>query len=255
MLDTFHLYSDLAWLWPLWGEAAVEYAPYDDFVARQILEHARRPVHTLLDIGCGGGKNIVNLKTRFQVAGLDASPVMLEQARHLNPECEFFQDDMRTFRLPRVFDAVLMDDAISHMNTRADFAAAFRAAAARLAPGGVLVATADVTAETFRQNHTVCTSASGPTAQGPVEVAFIENHYDPDPADDQFEATLIYLIRQNGRLRMETDRWRLGLFPMDTWRTTLAETGLSVRETAYADGDSVYPVFVCRKPAPDESAP
>lgn len=40
---------------------------------------------------------------------------MLMQAKQLNPECAFVQGDMRTRRLGRAFDAVLLDDAISHL--------------------------------------------------------------------------------------------------------------------------------------------
>jgi trans-aconitate methyltransferase len=68
----------------------------------------------LLDIGCGGGKNVLNLKRQFAVTGVDLSSAMLAQAKELNPECMFVQGDMRTFRLDRTFDAVLMDDALSY---------------------------------------------------------------------------------------------------------------------------------------------
>lgn len=239
------MYSDLAWLWPLWGRAEDEYAHYCRFVVRQIRDHAQRPVRTVLDIGCGGGKNVFNLKKKFQVTGLDLSPVMLAQARRRNPECEFIWGDMRMFRLERSFDAILMDDAISLMNTRADFAAAFRAAFVHLNPGGVLIATPDATVETFRQNATVCATSSGNTPKGPVAVTFIENHYDPAPADDHFEATLIYLIHRKGRLRMASDHWRLGLFPLGFWRHVVADTGFTVRSAPYCDDDeNEYTVLI-----------
>jgi trans-aconitate methyltransferase len=157
MDNTYRLYTDLAWLWPMWGDASTEYASYCRHVAGLIRQHAKRPATTLLDIGCGGGKNVLNLKREFTVTGVDLSPVMLAQAKDLNPECTFVQGDMRTCRLGEVFDAVLMDDAISHMSCRTDFVAAFRTAHAHLHPGGVLVATPDVTTETFQQNSTTTT--------------------------------------------------------------------------------------------------
>ena len=103
MNDTCHLYTDLAWLWPLWGDAD-EYAHYCRHVASLIEQHAERPAGTLLDIGCGGGRNVLNLKGTFRVTGVDLSPTMLAQARNLNPESTFVHGDMRTFRLGRTFD-------------------------------------------------------------------------------------------------------------------------------------------------------
>ena len=167
MDNTCRLYTDLAWLWPMWGDAADEYAHYCRHVAGLIEQHAERPAGTLLDIGCGGGKNVFNLKGRFRVTGVDLSPTMLAQARDLNPESTFVHGDMRTFRLGTTFDAVLMDDAISYMTCLADFVAAFRAASAHLNPGGVLVATPDVTTETFQaeQDHRHAGHAHGHTGR------------------------------------------------------------------------------------------
>ncbi|MRR11949.1 class I SAM-dependent methyltransferase, partial [bacterium] len=109
------LFGDLSWLWPLWGDATVEYARYCEHIAGLIRRYALRPARTLLNIGCGGGKNLLNLRKDFLVTGLDLSPEMIAQARALNPGCEIVQGDMRSFALGRTFDAVVMDDAISCM--------------------------------------------------------------------------------------------------------------------------------------------
>jgi trans-aconitate methyltransferase len=111
MQNTSRLYNDLAWLWPMWGDSATEYAHYCQHVTDLIFQHAKCQVTTLLDIGCGGGKNVFNLKQQFKVTGIDLSPVMLAQAKELNPECTFALGDMRTFQLDKTFEAVLMDDA------------------------------------------------------------------------------------------------------------------------------------------------
>jgi SAM-dependent methyltransferase len=227
--ETRLLYNELAWLWPLWGDAGTEYADYSCEVVRLIRQHAGIPVTTLLDIGCGGGKNVLNLKQHFDVTGLDISPVMLAQAAELNPECRFIEGDMRTFRLGEMFDAILMDDAISHMNSLADFRATLRVAHEHLNPGGVLIVTPDVTSETFEQNKTTTTNVH----HDGLDVTIIENVYDPDPSDEQYDATILYLIRQKGRLQIETDHWKLGLFPLQTWRDILRETGFYFHESPY----------------------
>ncbi len=51
---------------------------------------------------------------------------MLAQAKKLNPDCAFVQGGMRKFKLGQTFEAVLIDYAISFVNCKKDFEAAFR---------------------------------------------------------------------------------------------------------------------------------
>jgi SAM-dependent methyltransferase len=242
--DALRLYGELAWLWPLWGDHETEYADYCRHVARLLREHAQRPVESLLVSSCGGGKNVFNLEQEFEVTGLDISPAMLGLARKLNPACEFVQADMRDFALEQRFDAVFIDDGVSHLLSRNDLAAAFRAAYRHLRPGGVMLVTPDVTRETFRQNRTSVEYAGGSAKPANIEVVFVENLFDPDPDDEHFEATYVYLVREKGRLRIETDGCRLGLFSADTWRACLQEVGFQVREAHYRQGEEDYLNFI-----------
>ena len=105
------LYDDLAWLWPILSDPAhyrEEAASYRD----AIRGHATISTRTLLDLGCGGGHNDLHLKLDFQVTGVDLSAGMLEHARQLNPEATYIHGDVRTVRLGRAFDAVIIADAI-----------------------------------------------------------------------------------------------------------------------------------------------
>ena len=247
-LNTFRLYSDLSWLWPMWGDPTIEYAHYCAYVDRLIKQHAQRPVMSLLNIACGCGKNVFNLKEHYQVSGIDLSPAMLDLAKTLNPTCEFVEGDMRSFSLDRTFDAILLDDGVSCMTSRADLSAAFQVAFFHLNPGGVMVTTPDVTTETFLQNQTVATPAIDKAKPDNIDIIFIENLYDPDPTDEHYEATMLYLIRENGTLRIETDRYTLGLFSLDTWRQTLSEVDFVVHEGKYVDGENEYATFACTKP-------
>ncbi|MDO3376633.1 class I SAM-dependent methyltransferase [Geoalkalibacter halelectricus] len=246
-LDKIRLYNDLAWLWPLWGDHETEYAHYAAHVARLIATHAAPPATSLLSLACGGGKNLFTLKKHFSVTGLDLSPVMLRQAAALNPECAFVQADMRTFSLDILFDAIFLEDGVSHLICRTDLAATFARAYRHLRPGGVLVVTPDITTESFRQNQTTCAEAVARLKPPGVDVSFVENLYDPDPTDEHYEATILYLIRERGRLRIETDRWTLGLFPLAAWKQLLSVAGFVVHEHAYAQDDVQYPSLACVK--------
>ncbi|HOX87697.1 MAG TPA: class I SAM-dependent methyltransferase [bacterium] len=245
--QTCRLYSDLAWLWPMWGDPADQYARYCEHVVQLIERYSRRPVKTLLDLTCGGGKNIFNLKSRYQVTGLDLSPDMLKIAKQLNPTCDFIQGDIRTFSLGKTFDAVLMDDGISYMTTRADLSAALQNAFNHLNPGGVLILTLDATKESFQQNQTTATPASGPAKPEHVDVVFVENNYDPDPEDECCEATMLFLIREHGVLRIEQDRHLLGLFPLKVWLQILNEVGFTLNCDPYSEDGTEYTTFSCFK--------
>jgi len=246
--QTCRLYSDLAWLWPMWGDAS-EYALYCAHVTQLIRQYTRREVHALLNMGCGGGKNAFNLKQHFVVTGLDISPAMLDLARRLNPECSFVQADMRTFSLPERFDAILIDDAICYMTTEADLRAVFERAYAHLNAGGVMVCGPDDTQETFVQNHVKVSHAAAASKPEHVEVVFIENDFDPSPDDTEYDALMIYLIRENGQLRIEHDLHHLGLFPLDVWRRPLLDVGFELHETEYVEDGKSFVEFACVKSA------
>jgi SAM-dependent methyltransferase len=242
--DVRRLYGDLAWTWPIISPPE-EYVRESEFFAKVIREHSELEPRALLHLGCGGGHNDYTLKQHFKVTGVDISPVMLNVARTLNPDVTYIEGDMRTARLKRTFGAVAILDSVNYMLTESDLRAAFETAFAHLKPGGVFVTIIEQTLESFRQNkiHYLIRERDG------VEIAFIENMYDPDPTDTSYESTFIYLIRRGGRIEIESDRHLGGLFPVDIWYDTLNSVGFTVKTVEYEDpesGDDI-PVVVCTK--------
>ncbi len=240
------LYSDLSWLWPLWGTVE-EYRAETGALAALARRRAVGPVRTLLDVGCGGGKNLRHFREYFDATGLDRSEAMLANARELNPDAPLICADMRDFDLGRVFDAVYLNDALPHLTSRADLARACACACRHLRPGGVLLAVAEFTKERFRGNETVVTA--GQRRPGGPDVTFVENLYDPDPSDETFETTILYLIRESGRLRIERDDWLCGLFPLAVWIASFAGCGLGVTVERDLPGFGELPLLVGSKPA------
>lgn len=96
---------------------------------------------TLLDVGCGSGRQIEHLRSRFRVAGLDIDPAMLAIARkRLGLEVELFEADMADFALDRRFDVVTcLFGSISFLLTLENLRDAIAAMARHLASGGVLL--------------------------------------------------------------------------------------------------------------------
>lgn len=240
--DQRRMYGDLAWIWPLMGQPEEEdwIAEAEQFI-KAIREHSRIEAKTLLDLGCGGGKNDYNLKKHFTVTGVDTSEAMLANAQRLNPEIEYSVGDMRTARLGKMFDAVIIADSIDYMLTEDDLRAAFATAFAHLKPGGVFCTYAEVTRERFRQNETKCSTY----ARDDIDIAFMHNNYDSDPTDTTYESTFVWLIRRAGKLEIEADHHLGGIFPLQTWLNLLREVGF---EVTLIESEWEAPMIACVKP-------
>jgi len=245
--DARRLYGDLAWTWPIISPPE-DYVRESELLARIVRTEAGRAARTLLHLGCGGGHNDSTLKRHFDVTGVDSSPAMLRLARRLNPGIEYRRGDMRRVRLRRTFDAVLILDSIGYMLSEADLRAAFATAYVHLRPGGAFVTYAEHEPRRFRQNRTRCSVRR----KGGVEIVFVENEFDPDPRDSTFESTFVSMIRRGGRLEVEVDRHRGGIFPLPTWTRLLREAGFRVTRRVLPSlgfGEGELPMFVCRRPA------
>ncbi len=238
---TNRLYKDLAWLWPLWENLDI-YRKESQEIVKLIRKHSKIKVRTLLDIGCGGGKNASQFKKYFKVTGIDISKQMLRNAKKLNPECKFKIADMRNFDLKKQFDSVFINDAHNYMISQRDLLKVFKMAYKHLKPGGVMVVHPDQTKSTFKQNSTHLWRSK----RGNMDITFIENDYDPNPKDNTFKSTFVFLIRKKGKLRIEHDYHTGGIFALNTWRKLLKQAGFKV----YEEKDDMtlgVPTFICVK--------
>ncbi len=94
----------------------------------------------ILEAACGTGAFLAPLAERYEVAGFDLSPAMLEIARGKLPEVPLFEADLETFEVDEPFDAILC--LFSSIGYLRDDAALRRAAvrfAAAVRPGGAVV--------------------------------------------------------------------------------------------------------------------
>ena len=119
---------------------------------------------TLLELGAGGGHNALHLKRRFRCTLADFAEEMVTLSRELNPECEHLVGDMRTLRLGRAFDAVLVHDAVAYMTTEGDLLAAIRTAFEHTRPGGAAIFAPDCFRETFVEDTEIITGEEGERA-------------------------------------------------------------------------------------------
>lgn len=213
-----------------------EYADEAAFLLRVLRERVEGPMETLLELGSGGGNTASHLKAHMRLTLTDLEPAMLALNRTLNPECELLVADMRTLRLGRQFDAVLIHDAIMYMTTEADLRAALETAIAHCRPGGAAVFVPDCVRETFVAG----TKHGGHDGAGRA-LRYLEWTYDPDPADTSFVTDFAMLLREGAdRVRIRYDRHVQGFFGRSDWMRLVAAVGFEVSAAEDEDGRVVF---------------
>jgi trans-aconitate methyltransferase len=204
-------------------------------------------LRTLLELGSGGGNNASHLKARFECTLTDLSEQMLDLSRRLNPECEHVAGDMRTLRLGRAFDVVLVHDAVMYMTTETDLRAALETGFEHTRPGGVAIYLPDCTRETLVEE----TRHGGHDSDG-RSLRYLEWVRDPDPADSTYEVDYAVLLRDGeGPARVDHDNHVEGVFAREDWLAWLCDAGFepSAERVVVDDGPEEWTAFVARRPA------
>lgn len=235
-----HMYDELAdWFHLL--TAPEEYAEEAADILALLRANVDGPLETMLELGSGGGNTASHLRVDLRLTLTDLAPRMLALSRSLNPGCEHLLGDMRTMRLGRVFDAVLIHDAVMYLTTEADLRAALETAFVHLRPGGAAVFVPDFVRETFRPT----TDHGG--HDGPDRaLRYLEWSYDPDPADTTIVTEYAILARDAaGEVTIRHDHHVEGLFPRATWLDLLHTVGF---EPAVEGFSWQRDVFVGRRP-------
>ncbi len=245
------LYADLA----PWFHLLTAPADYADEAARYVALlrealGAGAPLGAVLELGSGGG----NLASRYErevgrATLVDLSPGMLTLSETINPDCEHVQGDMRTVRLGRVFDAVIVHDAVCYMTTGSDLQAALRTAFEHCRPGGAAIFIPDFVRETFAPGTDHGGHDDPASGRG---LRYLEWTTDPDPTDSTYDTDFVYLLREPGRpLQVIHDHHEAGLFARADWLAWLRDAGFearAVRPDPGADPACGGELFLCRRP-------
>jgi len=215
-------YDELAEWWPLFSPAS-QYGEEAGDLLQRLAPALGRGASTLLELGSGGGSLASHVKARFTLTLTDLSQGMLAVNRAVNPEAEHIAGDMRSLRLHRQFDVVLVHDAIMYATTPADVQATLATAAVHCRPGGTVVVLPDYVRETFTSG----TDEGGEDAEDGRGFRYLEWRWDPDPADDTYVVHYAFLMRAaNGDVRVEHDHHIEGLFARAQWLEWFRAAGL-----------------------------
>lgn len=198
-----------------------EYGEEAAFALGALRDRVDGPVAELLELGCGGGNMASHLKRHVRLTLTDLSREMLEVSRTHNPDLDHLQGDMRSLRLDREFDAVLVHDAVMYLLDEESLRAAMETAFVHLRPGGAAIFAPDFVRETFRPE----TGHGGNDRDG-RSLRYLEWAWDPDPEDTTVVVDYAYLLREGlGPARVVHDRHVVGLFARADWLRLLADVG------------------------------
>ncbi len=237
MTDTLpYMYEDLAEWWPLLSPPSEYEEEAADLLPRLPRPTGPQPA-TLLELGAGGESLAFHLKDHFRLTLTDVSPAMSAVSRAVNPECEHLLGDMRSLRLGRQFDVVLIHDAIMYATTPREVQATLRTAAIHCRDGGTVVVLPDYVRETFTAG-TECDGHDAPDGRG---LRYLEWRWDPDPTDHSYLVDYAFLLRDGeGTVRVTHDRHEEGLFSRTEWLGWFAEAGLAASSALDSSGREIF---------------
>ena len=118
---------------------------YKDYAAEaeqlvELIRRHNRKARSILDVACGTGKHLAQLRERFHVEGLDLDPNLLEIAGRRLPGVPLHEADMGDFDLGRQFDVITcLFSSIAYVRTPDRLAWTFERFRRHLAPGGICV--------------------------------------------------------------------------------------------------------------------
>jgi SAM-dependent methyltransferase len=236
------LYTDLV-PWYRLVDPVADHADEAELYCRALESAAAIRPETLLELGAGAGNNAFHLKQRFRCTLTDISAAMRALARQQNPDCEVLHGDMRSLRLGRTFDVVLVADAVMYMTTEADLRAAIETAFAHTRPGGAALFAPDCVRETLCERCELLQAEDGGRALRGLEWA-----WDPDPTDSIYLVEYAFLLRDGHQVQTAHDRHLEGVFSMQTWLELLRGSGYQAEPRERLLEGEDYPMFVCRRP-------
>lgn len=136
-------------------------------MCQSLIEQHRPDARTLVDFGCGTGRDLEILAKRFECVGLDLQPGMVDYAHHVRPELDIRIGDMRTARLRRRMDVVTcMGNSLAYVHDNREISQVFATFAAHARQGSLLILCSPVAPITAAGP----TTATVDTPSGPVTV-------------------------------------------------------------------------------------
>jgi SAM-dependent methyltransferase len=177
---------------------------------------------SLLDVACGTGVYLAQLRGHVKGEGLDLSSAMLAIAQERLPDVPFHLGDMADFSLHREFDAVTcLGSSIGHVLTTPRLKQTVKNLARHTRPGGIVVVEPWLTPDVWEPRRVSIRCVDGPavriaqlTLSGQKEgISTLDIHY---------------LVGSPSGVEQFDEHHQLGLFTHDEYLAAFRAAGLDV---------------------------
>lgn len=120
----------------------------------RIIQEACPAARSLLDVACGTGAHLAELRRWYTVEGVDLSPAMLAVAHSRLRGTPLHVADMQSLDLGRSFDSVIcLFSSIGHVTDPTEMRSTIARLATHVAPGGVFILDGWIRPDDWHDNY------------------------------------------------------------------------------------------------------
>lgn len=179
-------YYDMIYSWK-------DYDSESKFLAELIHSRKRSLGNELLDVGCGTGRHLSLLRTKFRCTGLDFSPEMLAVARKNVKGVRFVEGDMSDFSLNKRFDVIMcLFSAIAYVGNGPRLQRTLKRFSSHLKDGGIVIIQPWVPKSKWKAGHIAMNTYNSDS----VKIARLSYS---DTERNMATFRMEYLVAENGK--------------------------------------------------------
>ncbi|MGH2348969.1 MAG: class I SAM-dependent DNA methyltransferase, partial [bacterium] len=185
-----------------------------------IQAHKRSRGNALLDLACGTGTHLAELRRWYDVEGVDLDPQMLVIAAQRVPGIPLHHADLADFSLQRSFDAVVcLFSSIGYVKTAARLRQALQTMARHTVPGGIVIVEPWILPDRWETGHVGAVFVDEPK----LKIARINTS---ERRDDVTTLKFHYLVGTPDQVEYFTEEHELGLFAHEQYLDAFRAAGL-----------------------------